>query len=42
MLLFTNVTTQAGKDLYVTVDGAYIKSITSERPAGNFERIIDC
>lgn len=42
MLLFKNVTTLSGKDLFVAVDGAYIKSISAERPEGAFEREIDC
>ena len=42
MLLFKNVTTLFGENLYVAVDGAFIKSVSHERPAGEFEREIDC
>lgn len=42
MLLFKNVTTLGGSGLFVVVDGTHIKSITSDCPAGEFERVIDC
>lgn len=42
MLLFKNVTTLEGSGLFVAVDGVAIKSITTDCPPGEFERVIDC
>ena len=42
MILFTDVTTLAGTNLFVAVDGEYIKSITPDRPAGDFSRVVCC
>lgn len=42
MYLFTNVTTLTATNLFVVVDGVYIKSITPDKPEGEFSRIIDC